>query len=153
MHKLARQVRFSINPFLSQECTGFNSFASKPAGEGLSIFLELSVEVLGDIKPDTGFVVNVVDIDRGVREFVVPLFAKRIKQDFCRARHIGLFVVAGVLTAVVSLAFYPMHKEQFLLPMGTANWLAGCLLIPMMLCVEVFWRNVSGSTRRTSPWR
>ncbi len=97
MHKLARQVRFSINPFLSQECTGFNSFASKPAGEGLSIFLELSVEVLGDIEPDTGFVVNVVDIDRGVREFVVPLFVERIKQDFCRARHIGLFVVAELL--------------------------------------------------------
>ena len=97
MHKLARQVRFSINPFFSQECTGFNSFASKPAGEGLSIFLELSVEILGDIEPETGFVVNVVDIDRGVREFVVPLFAERIKQDYCQARHIGLFAMAGLL--------------------------------------------------------
>ncbi len=99
MHKLARQVRFSINPFLSQECTGFNSFASKPAGEGLAIFLELSVEVIGGIEPDTGFVVNVVDIDRNVREFVVPLFAERIRQDFSRARHIGLTVVAELLIA------------------------------------------------------
>ncbi len=97
MHKLARQVRFSINPFFSRECTGFNSFASKPAGEGLAVFLELSVEILGDVGPETGFVVNVVDIDRGVREFVVPLFAERIKQDFCRARHIGLLVVAELL--------------------------------------------------------
>ncbi len=98
MHKLARQVRFSINPFLSQECTGSNSFASKPAGEGLAIFLELSVEVLGSIEPDTGFVVNVVDIDRNVREFVVPLFTERVKQDFGRARHIGLTVVVELLT-------------------------------------------------------
>ena len=97
MHKLARQVRFSINPFLSQECTGFNSFASKPAGEGLAIFLELLVEILGDIKPETGFVLNVVDIDRGVRESVVPLFAERIKQDYCRTRHVGLLVVAELL--------------------------------------------------------
>ncbi len=97
MHKLARQVRFSINPFLSQDCPGFNSFASKPAGEGLSIFLELSVEVLGDTAPETGFVVNVVDIDRNVREFVVPLFAERIKQEFCRARHIGLDAMTELL--------------------------------------------------------
>jgi 6-pyruvoyltetrahydropterin/6-carboxytetrahydropterin synthase len=97
MHKLARQVRFSINPFLSEDCTGSNSFASKPAGEGLSIFLELSVELRGDIAPDTGFVVNVVDIDRNVREFVVPLFAERIKYDYRRARHVGLSVMAELL--------------------------------------------------------
>jgi 6-pyruvoyltetrahydropterin/6-carboxytetrahydropterin synthase len=97
MHKLARQVRFSINPFLSQECTGFNSFASQPAGEGLAIFLELSVEILGSLAPETGFVVNVVDIDRAVREFVVPLFAERIRQDYGRARHIGLLVIAELL--------------------------------------------------------
>jgi len=72
MHKLARHVRFSINPFLSKEKEGFNSFVSKPAGEGLSIFLELSVEVAGEVEPATGFVVNVADIDKNVREFVVP---------------------------------------------------------------------------------
>ncbi|MHC4432293.1 MAG: 6-carboxytetrahydropterin synthase [Planctomycetota bacterium] len=97
MHKLARQVRFSINPFLSQECMGSNSFASQPAGEGLAIFLELSVEILGDTGPETGFVVNVVDIDRAVREFVVPLFAERIRQDYGRARHVGLLVIAELL--------------------------------------------------------
>ena len=102
MHKLARQVRFSINPFLLEDSTGSNSFASKPAGEGLSIFLELSVEILGSLAPDTGFVVNVVDIDRNVREFVVPLFAERIKQDFYRARHIGLSVMVELLRSAWS---------------------------------------------------
>jgi 6-pyruvoyltetrahydropterin/6-carboxytetrahydropterin synthase len=99
MHKLARQVRFSINPFLSQESGGANSFASKPAGEGLAIFLELSVEILGGASADTGFVVNVVDIDRNVREYVVPLFAERVRADFGRARHIGLSVLAELLRA------------------------------------------------------
>jgi 6-pyruvoyltetrahydropterin/6-carboxytetrahydropterin synthase len=97
MHKLARQVRFSINPFLSEDCTGANSFASRPAGEGLSIFFELSVEILGSLAPDTGFVVNVVDIDRHVRECVVPLFAERIRQDFSRARHVGLCAMVDLL--------------------------------------------------------
>jgi len=97
MHRLARQVRFSINPFLPRDSEGFNSFVSKPAGEGLSIFFELSVEVIGEVEPTTGFVVNVTDIDRNVREFVVPLFAERIRQNFRRAKHIGLFAIAGLL--------------------------------------------------------
>ena len=102
MHKLARHVRFSINPFLSEENEGFNSFASKPAGEGLSIFLELSVEVIGEVEPATGFIVNVADIDNSVREFAVPVFAERIKKDFRRAEHIGFFAVAELLKSVWS---------------------------------------------------
>ncbi len=102
MHKLVRCVRFSINPFLSEENEGFNSFVSKPAGEGLSIFLELSVEVAGEVEPATGFVVNVADIDREVREFAVPVFAERIRQDFRRAQHIGFFAVAELLKSAWS---------------------------------------------------
>ena len=97
MHKLVRQVRFSINPFLAEKCEGFNSYTSKPAGEGLSIFLELSVEVDGEVEPATGFVVNVADIDKKVREFVVPVFAERIRQDFRRGQHIGLFALVELL--------------------------------------------------------
>ncbi len=98
MHKLTRQVRFSVNPFLSEKNEGFNSYASKPAGEGLAIFLELSVEVAGDLDPDTGFIVNVTDIDKNARAYAVPLFAERIKQDFQRGRHISLSSLAGLLS-------------------------------------------------------
>ena len=97
MHKLRRQVRFSINPFLSEDTKGFNQFVSQPAGEGLSIFLELSIELIGEVEPTTGFVVNVVDIDRNVREFVLPVLAERIKQNFHQAKHIGLFAIAELL--------------------------------------------------------
>jgi len=95
MHKLVRQVRFSVNPFLPQDNRGYNSFASRPAGEGLAIFLELSVEVTGLVDPATGFVVNVTRIDK--REFAVPIFAGRIRQDFNRAKHIGLSEITGLL--------------------------------------------------------
>jgi 6-pyruvoyltetrahydropterin/6-carboxytetrahydropterin synthase len=97
MHTLGRQVRFSINPFLPQDIEGFNSYASKPAGEGLSIFLELCVEVAGQVERNTGFVVNVADIDKNVRRFAVPIFARRIRKDFGRGKHIGLFELAEVL--------------------------------------------------------
>lgn len=103
MHKLTRQVRFSINPFLSGEGEGFNSFASKPTGEGLSIFLELSVELVGEVEPTTGFVVNVANIDRNVRKFAVPVLAEQIKQNFRQAQHIGLFAIAKFLGSAWSL--------------------------------------------------
>ncbi len=97
MHKLLRQVRFSINPFLSEDSRGFNSFASEPAGEGLSIFLELSVEVTGPVDPATGFVINVSEIDGNVREFAVPIFAGRIRQNFHEAKHVGLSEIVELL--------------------------------------------------------
>ncbi len=97
MHKAGRQVRFSINPFLAKDSEGFNSFASKPAGEGLSIFFEMSVEVAGEVEPATGFVVNVIDIDKKVREFVVPIFAERIRENYRQGKHIGLLEIAELL--------------------------------------------------------
>jgi 6-pyruvoyltetrahydropterin/6-carboxytetrahydropterin synthase len=97
MYKLGRAVRFSVNPFLPEDIDGFNSFASKPAGEGLSIFFELSVEVVGDIEPTTGFIVDVADIDKNVREFAVPIFAQRVRTDFRRRKHIGFFDIVELL--------------------------------------------------------
>ena len=97
MHKLARQVRFSANPFLPEDGVGFNSFASKPAGEGLAVFFELCVELSGEVEPATGFVVNVTDIDKAVGRYVVPIFADGVRKDFRRCRHIGLFEIAELL--------------------------------------------------------
>lgn len=97
VHKLKRQVRFSINPFLQAEVEGANSYASQPAGEGLAIFFELSVALTGGLDHATGFVTNVLDIDETVRENVVPLFVERIKADFKKGRHIGLYDIAEIL--------------------------------------------------------
>jgi 6-pyruvoyltetrahydropterin/6-carboxytetrahydropterin synthase len=104
MHKLRRQVRFSVNPFLSEQVEGFNSFASKPAGQGLSFFLELNVELDGEVEPSTGFVVNVSDIDRIVRRFAVPVFIERIT----RGGNIGFFTLAELLSSV-----WKILKKQF----------------------------------------
>ena len=104
MHKLRRQVRFSVNPYLSEQSEGYNSFASKPAGQGLSFFLELNVELDGEVEPSTGFVVNVSDIDRIVRRFAVPVFIERIT----RGSHIGFFSLAELLSSV-----WKILKKQF----------------------------------------
>ena len=97
MHKLARKVRFSINPFLDSDAEGFNSYASKPAGNGLAMFFELGVKLTGDVETATGFVVNVTDIDKNVLEYVVPIFAERIKKYFRQSKHIGFLQIAELL--------------------------------------------------------
>ena len=97
MHKLSRRVRFSINPFLPSDSRGFNSLSSKPAAEGLAVFFEVSVELVGAVEPTTGFVVNVLDIDKMVREYVVPIFSERIRSDFRNGKHISLSDIAELL--------------------------------------------------------
>lgn len=97
MHKLCRYVRFSINPFLPADEPGFNSFASKPAGEGLSVFFELGVELEGAVDPSTGLIVNVSDIDERVRDCAVPVFAERIRAAYRAAGHIGYYDLTEML--------------------------------------------------------
>jgi hypothetical protein len=100
MVRLGRLVRFSINPFLEQDGPGFNAYASKPASEGLALFLELAVELVGPIAPETGLLVNVTDIDRIARRFAVPVFAEQISRRLRRGEHVGLAVVAQILQLV-----------------------------------------------------
>ncbi|MBN2137457.1 MAG: 6-carboxytetrahydropterin synthase [Sedimentisphaerales bacterium] len=97
MHRLVREVRFSVNPFLEGLGGGCNSFASKPSGEGLAVFLELCVELTGEVDGETGFVVNVTEIDEQVRSSAVPLFAERIRAEFLAGRHITLSKTAQML--------------------------------------------------------
>jgi 6-pyruvoyltetrahydropterin/6-carboxytetrahydropterin synthase len=100
MVRLGRLVRFSINPFLEQDSLGFNSYASKPAGEGLAMFLELAVELTGPIAPQTGLLVNVTDIDRVARRVAVPVFADGIRRRLGRREHVSLAAVAQMLRSV-----------------------------------------------------
>jgi len=76
---------------------GFNSYASKPCGEGLSFYFNLWVEVIGGLEPDTGFVVNVSRIDRSVRRFVVSIFDEHIKKSFDRGEHVSLMEIFEIL--------------------------------------------------------
>ena len=89
MHKLNRSVRFSVNPFLPADEPGYNSFASRPSGNGLAVFLELGVELTGEINPATGLIINVSDIDKAVQEGAVPVFSDGLRTNYKAQRHIG----------------------------------------------------------------
>jgi 6-pyruvoyltetrahydropterin/6-carboxytetrahydropterin synthase len=96
MHKLARQVWFSISPFLSPENERHNESLFK-RDEGLSIFFELAVELVGNVEPATGFIVNVTDIDEKVHKYVVPIFTTHISETFQKGKNIGTREIINLL--------------------------------------------------------
>ena len=100
MVRLGRLVRFSVDPFLDADSGGFNSYASKPAGEGLALFLELAIELTGPTTPQTGLLVNVADIDRIARRLAVPVFAEEIGRRLGRGEHVSLAAIAHILRLV-----------------------------------------------------
>jgi 6-pyruvoyltetrahydropterin/6-carboxytetrahydropterin synthase len=107
VHRLVRKVRFSVNPFGDAESEahrtpdgGANSYCGKPCGEGLSLFFELSVGLAGQSDKDTGFVVNVIDIDRVVRECAVPVFAENIRRAFGDGKQLTISETADVLASL-----------------------------------------------------
>lgn len=61
------------------------------------MFFEMNVELAGPVDAATGFVVNVADIDSSVREYVVPIFSKRVREEFGRGRHISFTDLAEIL--------------------------------------------------------
>jgi 6-pyruvoyltetrahydropterin/6-carboxytetrahydropterin synthase len=97
MSILARHIRFSINPFLDDSAEGANSYCAKPCGEGLCIYLGLWVELSGRINDQTGFVVNVVDIDRFVRTRAIPIFRSEITEKFRGGKSVGIPEIADIV--------------------------------------------------------
>jgi len=100
MVRLGRLVRFSVDPFLDPDVEGSNAYASKPAGEGLALYLELAVELVGPIAPQTGLLLNVADIDRITRRFAVPVFTVAVSRHLRRGEHISLAAVTEILQRV-----------------------------------------------------
>ena len=121
MVRLGRQVRFSINPFVDDVEAGCNAYASAPAGTGLALFLELGVELLGPVDPETGFVVNVTEIDRHAAACAVPIFAERIGERWRRGEHVSLAALAAMLGLVqthLSAEFKPARVDRLTLKLN-----------------------------------
>jgi len=95
MHKLVRNVRFSINPFLSK--AEKTPARQKSVGEGLSIFFELSTELTGRLNPKTGFVINTTEIANLVRQNAIPLFTEQISENFRAGKHVGIAQIVQLL--------------------------------------------------------
>jgi 6-pyruvoyltetrahydropterin/6-carboxytetrahydropterin synthase len=128
MHRLVRNVRFSVDPFDFETRQGSNPYASRPAALGPAIFLELGVQVRGTADPISGFVIDVGDIDQAVRRYAVPLFVDRIRSRYCRHVPVGLGDVVGLLR---------ISCEALKDKLGTAALDALRLKLNPFRCVEI----------------
>lgn len=121
MFKLFREIRFSINPFGSPSPPGFNSYASKPCGEGLAVFLCLGVELCGSLNSETGFVVNVSEIDKSVRQRVIPDFQERICGLYAGCKPVGmqeLFILMQRAGQILQSVFSPSAVSRLVLSLN-----------------------------------
>lgn len=109
MHQLSRSVRFCINPFLADQPEGHNGFGARPAGVGLALFLEVGMRLSHTVNPDTGFVINVIDIDAAVRRQGVPLFTEYITKRYMQSQHIGMIDLHELMMKTFSVL-----KQDFL---------------------------------------
>lgn len=97
-HRLTRQLRFTVDPFASS-AAGANSYSAKPAGVGLGFYICLDVEVEGPVHPDTGFVINLVELDKRSREAAVPLFTESIQVCAAKGENFTIGDAAKALSA------------------------------------------------------
>ncbi len=111
MHKLLRQVRFNIDPFAVEQTSGCNSLAGRPCGRGLAFYLALWVELAGRVDVNTGFVINVMDIDDIVTNTAVGLIADDIQTAWRNKKNITIEQLADMLRCV-------WHKLADNLPAG-----------------------------------
>lgn len=75
MHSLERSVRLSILPPAHREAgtgRGPNPWAGVPSPRGIEVHAEISVEVLGDPEPRSGYVISIQEIDEAVRSTALP---------------------------------------------------------------------------------
>lgn len=121
MHTLSREIRFSVDPFEAEQVLGSNSYAGKPCGEGLSFYFTLRVDLTSTLNPDTGFVVNVSEIDKLVRCEVIPKFSRWVHAFFINRKTPTLWDVAALLGQcwpVIEAGFPNKELEQLQLELN-----------------------------------
>jgi 6-pyruvoyltetrahydropterin/6-carboxytetrahydropterin synthase len=88
---LRRTVRFTLPTSGANEAFASpvtNAYAAWPTPRGLSIYGELEVAVRGEPDPTTGYLVDIVAIDRAVRERLLPFLAERFAAEVRTGRAI-----------------------------------------------------------------
>lgn len=89
---LSRTVRFAINPPTLRGGQDVNGYAGVPAFRGLARQYELAVRCVGEPDAVTGYFKDIKQIDRPVRQVVVPMIERAVDEDETRDP-------AGVLAA------------------------------------------------------
>jgi 6-pyruvoyltetrahydropterin/6-carboxytetrahydropterin synthase len=83
MHSLERTVRLSILPPAHRSgAIARNSWAGVPGPVGLAVHAELSVEVVGEPDPQSGYVLSIQEIDEAVRAVAGPGLERALDESW-----------------------------------------------------------------------
>ena len=97
---------------------GFNAYAGMPTGAGLALYLELALELEGEANPDTGFFINICDVDPPVRRHAVPLITHLIADTYRGGHDVALAdLLVPLRTSLERLveAFAPLAVKKLAL--------------------------------------
>ena len=82
MHRLTRTVRFNLpaggRAPGNRPGEGANGESGKPPMEGLGVHYSIEVRCEGEPDPETGYLINIKEIDTAVHGELVPLVAKAV---------------------------------------------------------------------------
>lgn len=76
MYRLTRAVRFSINPRGVSRERGGSGYSGNPPPRALAPSFELIVDCVGEAGASTSYVINIKEIDRAVRESILPVLER-----------------------------------------------------------------------------
>lgn len=76
MVELARTVRFCVTAASQTDPGGLNGFAAIPPMTGLGAFYELHLMCRGNPDPQTGYLMNISDLDAVARRELIPIIAR-----------------------------------------------------------------------------
>lgn len=79
MVELTRCVRFSLNDVPSVDVGKYNTFSAWPAMQGLGRYYELLVTCRGEPDAQTGYFLNIKQIDTAVRDHVLPYLQQQVQ--------------------------------------------------------------------------
>ncbi|MEM1329611.1 MAG: 6-carboxytetrahydropterin synthase [Planctomycetota bacterium] len=85
MITLRRTVRFSLNPDAPSEASSqspaVNGFGGHPSMRGFGRYYELEAGCRGRVNPETGYLINIKEVDDAIRTSAIPALARIIERD------------------------------------------------------------------------
>ena len=110
MFQLTREVRFAVNidPDWQLDSPPTNTFGGFPSLIGLGHFYSLAVTLAGQTDPHTGCLVDIKHVDAIVRQRVIPLMSKSIRQG----RGGGGGLVLGQIYQILERAFGGLSLDR-----------------------------------------
>jgi 6-pyruvoyltetrahydropterin/6-carboxytetrahydropterin synthase len=81
MFRLSREVRFSVNSQADSQLSGraSNSYGGFPSLTGAGQYFSLAVTVAGELDGSSSYLLNIKDVDKAVRERVIPVMTQRVR--------------------------------------------------------------------------